>query len=429
MRRPLIPSETALILGGGGAKGAYQIGAMRALSDLGIACGSVYGASIGALNAAMYAQGDLDRAAALWQNLTLDALVTLEDRALADSAEALFDHPERMLDFITRNAQKKGIDTAPLRALIGQYVSEDRVRQSAVRLGLIATRFPSMQRAEKRLNDMEKGTLTDWLMASCACFPVFPVVRIGEDRYMDGGFCDNVPVDMAILDGAKHVIAIDIGRSQSHAQYEKRPNVTYIRATHPLGGLLTFDPEVSRRNEVIGYNDTMRAFGHMRGTRYAFDPTDAQALHTRAQDFIARLSQADVKLQRSGYLSRADGAPLIACIEETLIPGADAIDYFLRACEICAEIAQVNPAQVFTFGAFREELRARLPLAKAESMLDGLLGGRIGVLFSPPHMDRRLVISCLYHLLTRESFTPLALRTLTAFPREMLCAITLKEIL
>ena len=427
--RPLIPSETALVLGGGGAKGAYQIGAMRALSDLGISCGSVYGVSIGALNAAMYAQGDLDRAAALWENLTLEDLVTPEDRALADSAETLFDRPERLLDFITRHAQRKGIDTAPLRALIGQYVDESKIRQSAVRFGLIATRFPSMQRAEKRLTDMEEGSLCDWLMASSACFPVFPMARIGEERYMDGGFCDNVPVDMAILDGAKRIIALDIGRNQSHTRYEKRPNVTYIRTTHPLGGLLTFDPEVSRRNEVIGYNDVMRAFGCMRGTRYAFDPVDAQALYSRAQDFAARLSQADVKLHRSGLLPHGSEAPLFACLEETLVTGADAIDYFLSECELCAEIAQVNPAQVFTFDVFREELRAHLPLEKAESMVDNLLGGRIGVLFSPPHMDRRLVISCLYHLLMRENFTPLALRTLTAFPKEMLCAMTLKEIL
>ena len=37
----LIPSETALVLGGGGAKGAYQIGVMQALESLGISAGSV----------------------------------------------------------------------------------------------------------------------------------------------------------------------------------------------------------------------------------------------------------------------------------------------------------------------------------------------------------------------------------------------------
>ena len=428
--RPLIPSQTALVLGGGGAKGAYQMGVMQALAELGIAAGSVYGTSIGALNAAMYAQGDMERAQSLWDGLRLDDLLTPESRALAEDAESLFNHPERMLEFITRNAQKKGIDTAPLRALIVSHVDEARIRQSGVHFGLVTTKFPSMQMVEKRLEDMEPGSLCDWLMASCACFPVFPMAHIGEERYIDGGFCDNVPVEMAVKSGAKHIIAVDIGRQQSHTQYARRPNITYIRATHALGGLLTFDPENARRCRSIGCNDTLRAFGRMRGTRYAFDPTDAQALYTRAQDFVARLTQMETSLAHSSALTRREDAPLFALLEETLAPGADAIAYFLRACELCAEIAQMNPAQVFTFAAFVEELRARLPLAKAESMLDSLLGGRIGVLFAPPQPDRRLVIACLYHLLQRESaFSPMALRTLAAFPREMLCAITLKEIL
>ena len=62
--------------------------------------------------------------------------------------------------------------------------------------------------------------------------------------------------------------------------------------------------------------------------------------------------------------------------------------------------------------------------------LGSLLGGRIGVLFAKPQIDRRLVIACLYQVLLREgSFSPLALRTLSAFPREMLCAMTLQSIL
>ena len=53
--RAFIPSETALVLGGGGAKGAYEVGAIAALDELGIKAGSVFGTSVGALHAAMYA--------------------------------------------------------------------------------------------------------------------------------------------------------------------------------------------------------------------------------------------------------------------------------------------------------------------------------------------------------------------------------------
>lgn len=432
MMRPLIPSETALVLGGGGAKGAYEIGAIAALEELGVRALSVYGTSVGALNAAMYAQGNMDAARELWSSIRLSDVVSEESLALADDAENVFDHPEKLLEFITRYAQRKGVDVTPLVGVIARYVDEDAVRRSGVRLGLVTTRFPSMAMVEKRLEDMAPGSLHDWLLASASCFPVFPMASVGEERYIDGGYCDNTPVEMAVRGGARHIIAIDIGKHRSHAQYDRRPNVTYIRATQPLGGLLTFSPELSERNRILGYNDTLRAFGRMRGTRYAFDPDDARALYSRAADFVVRLTQAESRLLLPNAVTAraSSGSPLFALLEEELAPGADAIDYFLRACELCAEIAQVDPAQVFSFSAFVDALRVSLPLDKAESMLGSLLGGRIGVLFAQPQPDRRLVISCLYHLLTREStFSALAMHTLSAFPREMLCALTLREIL
>ncbi len=85
--------------------------------------------------------------------------------------------------------------------------------------------------------------------------------QVGGDRYIDGGFCDNTPVEMAVRSGARDIIAIDIGKHRSHTQYDRRPNVTYIRTSQPLGGLLTLDSALSARNRILGYNDVMRAFG------------------------------------------------------------------------------------------------------------------------------------------------------------------------
>ena len=429
--RPLIPSETALVLGGGGAKGAYEIGAIAALEELGIRAGSVYGTSVGALNAAMYAQGDMQAAEALWESLQLKDVISAENASIADDVENLFDHPEKLLEFITRYAQQKGVDISPLVSIMQRTVREEAVRRSTVRLGLVATRFPSMAMVETRIEEMEAGSLNDWLVASASCFPIFPMRAIGGDRYIDGGFCDNTPVEMAVRSGARHIIAVDIGKHRSHSQYDRRPNVTYIRTSHPLGGLLTFDPALSARNRTLGYNDTMRAFGQLRGTHYSFDPVDAQALFGRAQDFVIRLTQTEAGLRRGNAITRKEtAAPFFSLLEEELPPRADEIDYFLRACELCAQIAEVNPAQILTFSALRDELHARLPLEKAESMLGSLLGGRVGVLFAPPQIDRRLVISCLYYLLQREgTLFPLAMHTLSAFPREMLCALTLQALL
>ena len=430
--RALVPSETALVLGGGGAKGAYEVGAIAALDELGIKAGSVFGTSVGALHAAMYAQGSMDAAAALWDNIRLSDVVSEESLAIADDAENIFDHPEKLLEFITRYAQKKGVDVSPLMDILHKLIDEDKIRRSGVHLGIVTTRFPSLAMVEKRLEEMETGSLIDWLMASASCFPIFPMKQVGGDRYIDGGFCDNTPVEMAVRSGARDIIAIDIGKHRSHTQYDRRPNITYIRTSQPLGGLLTLDSALSSRNRILGYNDVMRAFGRMRGVSYSFDAVDAQALYARAQDYVIHLTQLETSMCHSNALTRTReiGAPFFSLLEEDLPEKADCIDYLLRGCELCAQIAEVNPAQVLTFAALRDELHARLPLEKAESMLGSLLGGRVGVLFAKPQIDRKLVISCLYHLLLREgSFSPLALRTLSAFPREMLCALTLKEIL
>lgn len=430
--RALVPSETALVLGGGGAKGAYEVGAIAALDELGIKAGSVFGTSVGALHAAMYAQGSMDAAAALWDNIRLSDVVSEESLAIADDAENIFDHPEKLLEFITRYAQKKGVDVSPLMDILHKLIDEDKIRRSGVHLGIVTTRFPSLAMVEKRLEEMETGSLIDWLMASASCFPIFPMKQVGGDRYIDGGFCDNTPVEMAVRSGARDIVAIDIGKHRSHTQYDRRPNITYIRTSQPLGGLLTLDSALSARNRILGYNDVMRAFGRMRGVSYSFDAVDAQALYARAQDYVIHLTQLETSMCHSNALTRTReiGAPFFSLLEEDLPEKADCIDYLLRGCELCAQIAEVNPAQVLTFAALRDELHARLPLEKAESMLGSLLGGRVGVLFSKPQIDRKLVISCLYHLLLREgSFSPLALRTLSAFPREMLCALTLKEIL
>ena len=430
--RALVPSETALVLGGGGAKGAYEVGAIAALDELGIKAGSVFGTSVGALHAAMYAQGSMDAAAALWDNIRLSDVVSEESLAIADDAENIFDHPEKLLEFITRYAQKKGVDVSPLMDILHKLIDEDKIRRSGVHLGIVTTRFPSLAMVEKRLEEMETGSLIDWLMASASCFPIFPMKQVGGDRYIDGGFCDNTPVEMAVRSGARDIVAIDIGKHRSHTQYDRRPNITYIRTSQPLGGLLTLDSALSSRNRILGYNDVMRAFGRMRGVSYSFDAVDAQALYARAQDYVIHLTQLETSMCHSNALTRTReiGAPFFSLLEEDLPEKADCIDYLLRGCELCAQIAEVNPAQVLTFAALRDELHARLPLEKAESMLGSLLGGRVGVLFAKPQIDRKLVISCLYHLLMREgSFSPLALRTLSAFPREMLCALTLKEIL
>lgn len=76
-----------------------------------------------------------------------------------------------------------------------------------------------------------------------------------------------------------------------------------------------------------------------------------RALYTRAQDYVVRLTQVEMAFAHSNALTRKreTAAPFFSLLEEELPEKADGIDYFLRGCELCAQAAEVNPAQVLTF--------------------------------------------------------------------------------
>ena len=68
-----------LVLEGGGGRGAYQIGACKAIKEMGLEISMVAGTSVGALNGAMVVQGDIDAAYDIWHELRPDRVIRLDD--------------------------------------------------------------------------------------------------------------------------------------------------------------------------------------------------------------------------------------------------------------------------------------------------------------------------------------------------------------
>ena len=109
--------KRALVLNGGGSRGAYEIGAWQALDELGVRFDGVYGTSIGALNAALFAQGDLDGAVELWSNITVSQIMAVEDED--DFAIERMIHRKRdVIPFLMENARHLRMDISPLEALV-----------------------------------------------------------------------------------------------------------------------------------------------------------------------------------------------------------------------------------------------------------------------------------------------------------------------
>ncbi|MEG0115909.1 MAG: patatin-like phospholipase family protein, partial [Hydrogenoanaerobacterium sp.] len=58
--------------------------------------------------------------------------------------------------------------------------------------------------------NLPEGELVDYLMASAACFPAMQMRKIGATKYIDGGYYDNMPVNLAIESGAEEIVAVDL---------------------------------------------------------------------------------------------------------------------------------------------------------------------------------------------------------------------------
>lgn len=273
--------NTALVLGGGGARGAYQIGVWKALLENKISFEWVVGCSVGALNGALIAQGDLEAAETLWQEISTDKVleISFDDLERADFS----DHVQQLRRFFFEAIQQKGLSTGPLRNLLQEHLDADKLTKS-VPLYVVATRVPTFKEVVVKLNEQTQSGMLSWLLASSAFFPLMSIESIEEQFYVDGGYRNNIPVDVALKQGASEVIIVDV-HGPGFDKSVKLPShavVIKLASTWDLGEMLLFESDRSKANIQLGYLEMQRYLGNNQGHRYFFEPTENFTQLTRA---------------------------------------------------------------------------------------------------------------------------------------------------
>ena len=258
-----------IVLEGGGARGAYQVGAWQALRELGLEYGGVTGTSVGALNGAMMVQGDFDRALEIWSDIKPSRILGID--------EALYERLKRR-EISSGDASsllqqfkilfRDGMDTAPLRLLLGGVIDEPGIRAAGLVFGFVTVSLSTWSPLKIYIEDVPPGQLIDYLLAS-ARLPVFKKQLIDGRSVLDGGFYDNLPIDLLAARGFTRIIAVKLGGfSRTRWQETKDVEVTYIKPGESLGGMLDFSRERSGKNIKLGYFDTLKVFKGYHGRRY-----------------------------------------------------------------------------------------------------------------------------------------------------------------
>jgi len=208
---------TALILTGGGAKGAYEAGAVAALVEAGLPIRLVAGSSAGALSAAMIVAGRADRLEATWRSITREQVYSV--RVPTFFAGLL----PGWLTLRALGSASSLLDPRPLRELIAASVELERIRRSPI--GLIVT-TTDLARRESRVFDNQTVTV-DALVAAAAVPGLFPAVAVDGALLVDGGLTGRAPVLEALE-------AAPVGRALVVLSYAPEEHVappTTIRRT------------------------------------------------------------------------------------------------------------------------------------------------------------------------------------------------------
>lgn len=263
----------ALVLAGGGARGAYQIGAWQALIELGYKFDIVTGTSVGSLNGTLVALDQFDIAKSMW--------LSIDDRDVMEFPQKVISR--ETVDFVKDFATKGGVSLAPLENMIVRFVSEDKVRASECRYGLVTVNFDTKKPLELTIDEIPQGKLVDYMLASSAFAPFLRPRTIDGEKYIDGGFYDNIPLNLAARMGADEIVAVDLdglGPARKLAEEYAHINIINISSWHDLGNILEFSPEKSKRIMDIGYLDAYKAFGKLEGKRYAFKTGETDRMYT-----------------------------------------------------------------------------------------------------------------------------------------------------
>ncbi|MDZ7684764.1 MAG: patatin-like phospholipase family protein [Gammaproteobacteria bacterium] len=239
--------STALILSGGGARAAYQVGVLRTVSEIVDVerinpFPVISGSSAGAINAALLACeshhfGDSVRQLeTLWTNLKSESVHGIGTGAVFMSLWRLF----RSMLQEGYSAQKTWslLDNSPLRALLGRAVDFGKLRERlergdlealaisalAYRAGISLSFFEARHDVEdwdrhRRVGKSASLTL-DHLMASAAIPGIYPAVRIGNEYYGDGAIRQSAPLSPALHLGARKLFVIGVSHNPKEAAPE-----------------------------------------------------------------------------------------------------------------------------------------------------------------------------------------------------------------
>ena len=337
----------ALVLSGGGSKGSYQIGVWKALKKLHIKFDIVTGTSVGALNGALITQKSYFRAIKLWKKINLKLL--FGENAI-DSTNDL----KVMTMYGKEFLKNGGMEVKKLENLIEKEIRYKKLMKSKINYGLVTFNLTTKKPVQITKKEIPKHLIGDYLMASASCYPAFKQKNIEGERYIDGGFFDNLPITLAIEMGADEIVAVDLSAPGFNKTPRKKVPTIKIKPNNKLTNFLNFYEEGAKRNIRLGYNDTLKKFGKLEGKKYTFKKRTIEKNNKKHfETFIYLLENIldnENTLEKFKKLINLSGVPSKKIIDKI----------GLKIMEELAKDFHLDETKIYSEKSFNKELKKKL---------------------------------------------------------------------
>ncbi len=259
-----------LVLEGGGAKGAFHIGVVKALVEQGYTFDGVAGTSIGAINGALIAQGDFDNLYNIWYNATPSLLFDFDDTMVENVLENKFN--KSVIRYIVKTVKSVinagGVSLQKAQELVNDWIDEEKLRASNVDFCLVTVEQEDWKPCVVFKDELKEGEIKEYILAS-AYLPIFNRPLIGGKSFFDGGMYDNCPINPLVNKGYDEIIAVRTGsKMPRQSVIDKSVKINYITPSEPLGKLLDFRTDTVRDAIKLGYFDAQRFLYDHYGIKY-----------------------------------------------------------------------------------------------------------------------------------------------------------------
>ena len=277
----------ALALAAGGARGAYQAGAMLQLAEQGLRFEAVAGTGIGSLNAAYYAQGDgsvdhMRNLVELWRTLPEAGMIQLNDEAVEAAFQLVFSPSNAFAASKLKDLAGGDLtilDPEPMAQLLDEWLDYDAICASKTELAIavLPETAPLLdlvggtwrKAVYLRARELGPSALREALLAAGAIPLLLPSQTIGDRKYAHAAIADALPAHYLYQSGSRRIFSIFLSDRTPQNRADFPDSIVFqIRPSIDVNERLmsTFDFTLSSINRLIelGYKDAYISYNDAR---------------------------------------------------------------------------------------------------------------------------------------------------------------------